>query len=276
VQEEADGTFSHQLNASSFTEHVFALEIVGNDVANGDDLTFQLTRDGTVIPNTGVTPTIDISQTNPTISSATMTDANRNWDTPHQDIEITFSEAIQGFPGVGVEVPGLTASVNGGSNAALTYVGPGGSATTHIVRRAELIQANDTVTLDYVMATGAVIATDDSAELRETDNAAVTNSLTVRVRFILKRGDTGAVITTPCSIAQLDAEPRDQNDASWLAVLQRHVDITPSGSGQVDLAADASLVVGDPVYVAVFNPREDATGTGEAYNKTTIAVVTAV
>ena len=142
---------------------------------------------------------------NPTISSASMADADRNWDTPYQDIAITFSEAVDitPAPSVGDTVAGLTAQVNGGANAALTYRSGNGTASWK-VRRAELIQTNDIVVLDYSQASGSILAVDDNAELSETADKAVTNNLTKRSRVVLKDANNALVASVSVQWVILD------------------------------------------------------------------------
>lgn len=265
---------SMQILLSNFTEVVYSLQLQGSDLANADTLDFQVRLNSANLVSYAVTPRINVTQTNPTISSGSMADADRDWTTPYQDIAVTFSRAvaITPTPTVGDTVAGLTASVNGGAGQALTYRSGSGTASWK-VRLAQLVKNGDAVTISYAMASGVILATDDSAEVRETTGAATTNNLTKRIRANLKN-DAGAAITTAVDMAVCDAEPRDSDDAAWFTTLQRHPNVTPDASGIIDVqATDASLVVGDPVYIAVFNPREDVT-TSSTYARTALAIAT--
>jgi hypothetical protein len=67
VQEEGDGQIAdHQLTASNFTEHVFALMLVAADLANGDTLDFRISLNGGSPGMTNsVTPRITVNKGTP-------------------------------------------------------------------------------------------------------------------------------------------------------------------------------------------------------------------
>lgn len=210
----------------------------------------------------------------PDISSASMGDSGRDWTTPYQEVTIVFDRAMEKSGGVaygvGDTIPGLTIGPSG-SEGAVTYRS-GDSTATWVVRRAALAKNGDSWVIDYARSTGELVQDGGGTELLDKTNFAITNNLTKRVRETLK-DDAGSAITTACSIALLDAEPRTDSDGAWLAVLQRHPNITPT-AGLIDLeVTDASLVVGDPVYLATFNPRENAGGPS-TYARTSLSVVT--
>jgi hypothetical protein len=242
------------LNGSGCTELLYSLALPFADVASGDTLDFRvLVNGGTMIYN--VTPRITITQTNPTISSASMADADRNWDTPYQDITVTFDQAVDitPTPNLGDTIAGLTAQVNGGANAALTYVS-GNATATWKVRRAELIQQDDTVVLDYDMTTGDILAVDDDAELKTETDQAVTNNLTKRVRFTLKKADDTVVAseTVKYSVHQFDSGA--PANANWMArELKGTTTTDASGTVDVDYSA-GTAAVGGTVYVVVIRP----------------------
>ena len=191
---------------------------------------------------------------NPTISSAAMADADRNWDTPYQDIAITFSEAVDitPAPNVGDTIAGLTAQVNGGANSALTYVS-GNTTATWKVRRAELIQQNDTVVLDYSQASGAILAVDDNAELSETVDTAVTNNLTKRIRLTLKDKNNNVVVATSVKYGIFQYDSGDPANANWMTRDEKGVALT-SGLGLLDVPYTGGVAVGSNVYVVVIQP----------------------
>lgn len=209
----------------------------------------------------------------PTITGGTAADAGRDFAAPFQDITINWTEAVEHLGAAytaGDTIAGLTVSLAGGAEQAVTYRSGEGTATW-VVRVAQLVQNGQTIQFDYVQAAGDIFNVGETQEAAAMTNVSVTNNLTKRIREILKRGDTEAAITTAVDIAILDAEPRDSDDAAWMAVLQRHPNVTPSAAGLIDLeATEASLAVGDPIYLAVFNPREDAT-TASTYARTALA-----
>lgn len=238
-----DGALSHQLGASSFTEYLYSIQIVGNDVANNDSLTFRVLNDGGTFTH-NVTPTITVSQTNPTISAASMADGDRDWDTPSQDIAITFSESVDITPAptLGDTVAGLTAQVNGGANAALTYVS-GNATASWKVRRAELIQQDDTLVLDYAMASGIILAVDDEAELRETTDQTVTNNLTKRARVEVFDKDNALVTSTTVGYTFGDVS------GAWSSA-------ATDASGVLDVQYSGAEAVGSTAdYIAVRSPE---------------------
>lgn len=172
---------------------------------------------------------------NPTISSASMADADRDWDVPYQDIVIAFSEAVDitPAPSVGDTVAGLTAQVNAGANAALTYRSGNGTASWK-VRRAELIQQNDTLVLDYSQAAGAILAVDDNAELAETVDKAVTNNLTKRARAILKDKNNAVLNAVTVKYAIQEYDGGVPANANWLARTDKGT-ATTTAAGLLDV-----------------------------------------
>jgi len=192
---------------------------------------------------------------NPTISAASMADADRNWDTPYQDIAITFSESVDitPTPNVGDTVAGLTAQINGGANAALTYQSGNGTASWK-VRRAELIQQNDTVVLDYSQAGGSILAVDDNAELSETVDFAVTNNLTKRVRLTLKDKNNAVVASTTVKYGIFQYDSGAPANANWMTRDTKGT-ATTTAAGLLDVQYTGTVAVGATVYVAVIQPN---------------------
>jgi hypothetical protein len=212
----------------------------------------------------------------PVVSSADMADSGRDFVTPFQDVSITFDVALEKSGGtpynVGDTIPGLTVGPSG-TEGAVTYRS-GDSTTTWVVRRAALAKNGDTWVIDYAQGAGELVLNGGGAELSTTTNAAVTNNLTRRVRATLKRGDTGAIITTAVDILLYDADPRDSDDAAWGAARGQYPNVTPDASGTIDIEATAaSLTVGVVTYLTVFSPREDSSG-ASAYARTGIGVTT--
>lgn len=190
---------------------------------------------------------------NPTISSASMADADRDWDVPFQDIAITFSESVDitPTPNVGDTIAGLTAQVNGGAGAALTYRSGNGTASWK-VRRAELIQQNDTVVLDYSQAAGAILAVDDNAELSETVDAPVTNNLTKRVRLILKDKNNALVTSKNVKYGIFQYDSGATANANWMTRDTKGSGAT-NGAGLLDVQYTGAVAVGGIVYVVVIH-----------------------
>src|SRR3990167_8084171 len=198
-----------------------------------------------------VTITYNPPPTNPTISAASMADADRNWDTPSQDIAITFSESVDitPTPNVGDIIAGLTVNVNGGANAALTYVS-GNATASWKVRRAELIQQNDSVVLDYSQATGIILAVDDNAELTETVDFAVTNNLMKRIRFTLRKSDNATVNSETVKYGIHEYGTGDPANADWMSRTDKGT-TTTIGSGIVDVQYTGATAVAGTVYVVI-------------------------
>ena len=191
---------------------------------------------------------------NPTITAASIADADRDWDVPFQDIAITFSETVDitPAPSVGDTIAGLTAQVNGGANAALTYRS-GNATASWKVRRAELIQQDDTVVLDYSQASGAILAVDDNAELSETVDAAVTNNLTKRVRFILKKSDNSVVASETVKYGIFQYDSGAPANANWMTRDTKGT-VATTAAGLVDVQYTGSVAVGGTVYVVIVRP----------------------
>ena len=173
---------------------------------------------------------------------------------PFQDIAITFSEAVDitPAPNVGDTIAGLTAQVNGGANAALTYRSGNASASWK-VRRAELIQQNDTVVLDYSQASGAILAVDDNAELTETTDFSVTNNLTKRIRFILKKSDNAVVASETVKYGIFQYDSGAPANANWMTRDTKGT-VATTAAGLVDVQYTGSVAVGGTVYVVIVRP----------------------
>lgn len=190
----------------------------------------------------------------PTISTATMADADRNWDTPSQDIALTFNEAVDitPAPSVGSTVAGLTVQVNAGTESALTYVS--GNATANWkVRRAELIQQNDSVVMDYVRATGELLAVATNTELANTTNKAVTNSLTKRIRFTLKKSDNSVVASETVKYSINEYDGGVPSNADWMARSAKGT-TTTAANGLFDVEYTGATAVGQNIYAIVIRP----------------------
>ena len=196
---------------------------------------------------------------NPTVSSASMADADRNWDTPSQDIAITFSEAVDitPTPSAGDTVAGLTAQVNGGAGTALTYRS-GNATSSWKVRRAELIQQNDTVVLDYAQASGIILAVDDNAELTETVDAAVTNNLTKRVRLTLKDKNNANVASETVKYGIFQYDSGAPANADWMTRDTKGT-VATDANALLDVQYTGSVAVGADVYVVVIRPNTTPT-----------------
>lgn len=249
-QAESGLVTDHLLTGSNFTEHVFALRLLFADLANADTIDFRLlVNGGTMVYN--VTPQITVSQTNPSLDDASMADADRNWDTPSQDIALTFSEAVDitPTPGVGDTIAGLTAKVNGGAAQALTYVSGNASASWK-VRRAELIQQDDSVTVTYAMATGDILAVDDNAEVKNATDLAVTNNLTKRVRETIKDKNNAIVASESMSYGIHEFDSGNPANANWMSRSTKGSSSTDA-SGVFDVQYTGASAVGATVYLVV-------------------------
>ena len=174
---------------------------------------------------------------------------------PFQDIALVFNEAVDitPAPNVGDTIAGLTAQVNGGANSALTYRS-GNGTTNWKVRRSELIQQNDSVTLDYSQASGAILAVDDNVEILEEVDLAVTNNLTKRMRLILKNKDNNVVasVTVKYGIFQFDGGA--PANANWMTRDVKGT-TTTDANGLIDVEYTGALAVGSDIYVTIIQPN---------------------
>lgn len=190
----------------------------------------------------------------PSISSAAMADVDRDWDVPYQDITVVFSEAmdITPSPNVGDTVLGLTAQVNAGANVALTYRS-GNATATWVVRRAELIQQNDTVVLDYDQVAGVILTVANDTELDTTVDKAVTNNLTKRARAILKDKNNAVLNAVTVKYAIQEYDSGVPANANWLTRTNKGTAVT-TAAGLLDVQYTGATAVGSNVYLTVIQP----------------------
>ena len=197
----------------------------------------------------------------PSISSGSMADSGRDWTVETQEISITFSEAMKkqsGSYNVGDTIPGLTAQINGGANSALTYVS-GQTTATWVVKRAELIQNNDTVVVDYAQASGEIY--DNATGLIELDEQAdksITNNLTKRVRVTLKDKNNNTVVSETVKYALMEYDSATPANANWMSRTDKGTVATDT-NGLFDVQYTGSTTVGSAVYVIVIRPNTTPT-----------------
>ena len=200
--------------------------------------------------------TLEVFYTLPptSLTAASMADGDRNWDTPSQDIALTFNEAVDitPAPNVGDTIAGLTAQVNAGANSALTYVS-GNATASWKVRRAELIQQNDTMVLDYSQASGAILSVATEQEIEEEVDFAVTNNLTKRIRLTLKDKNNNTVNSTTVKYGILQYDSGAPANANWMTRDTKGTAAT-NASGLLDVQYTGSVAVGANVYVVVIQP----------------------
>lgn len=186
----------------------------------------------------------------------TMQDAGRDWDAPHQDINVGFTRpmSITPAPAVGDTVAGLTAQVNGGANAALTYRS-GNGTTSWVVRRAELIQQDDNAVLDYSRASGNIVpVTGGGVELVETVDATVTNGLSKVVRVILRKSDNALVASETVKYALAIHAGGVASDANWMLKEQGNT-ATTTAAGLLEIVyTGINALVGELLYLTVIRP----------------------
>jgi hypothetical protein len=196
----------------------------------------------------------------PQFSDASMADADRNFDTPYQDIVVNFSDSVRKDGGsaynVGDTIPGLTVKVNGGSATAVTY--RSGDATSQWkVRLAELVQQDDSVTISYDQTTG-VLENSLDVELKALTDGAIANNLTKRVRFALKKADNSAAASETVKLGVFTFDSGTVANANWMT---REMKSTPTtdGSGLVDVEYTGAGAVGATIYVVVIRPDTSPT-----------------
>lgn len=196
----------------------------------------------------------------PTISAASVGDAGRDWDTPFQDLSITFTATMTklgGSYGVGDTIPGLTVQINGGAGQAATYRS-GEDTDTWVVRVAVLVHNGNTVVIDYARSTGELVSVSDSTELADTTDAAVTNNLTKRIRALLKDKNNAAI--TGAITLSVNVWGDDPGDANFMAQDggEAPANYTPTGTGLLDVEYNGAIAVGSKVFIVVFYPRWDS------------------
>lgn len=222
---------------------------IGDPSATSDfALTAALTTDLVPWAELSQNVTFGTPASNPSISSASMVDAGRNWTTGEQDISITFSVAMSGAPAVGATIPGLTVDADAGlsseSGIVTKYVS-GNGTTTWVVRvdpATTLTQAH-TVVIDYSRASGSIVATSGGTELEDTSNKSVTNSLTKRIResFKYANGGTAALANITVSVHVQSTMALD------VAIQTTATDV----NGLLDMQYTGSSAPGDSVYLAI-------------------------
>ncbi len=184
--------------------------------------------------------------------SVVASDANRNWDTPYQDLMITYTEAAQDPAlSVGGTATGHTINLNG-TPQTTTYRSGSGTAIW-VVRIPALVKNGDTLTYDYSQAAGATVGVAAGNEIEEATAFAVTNSLTKRIRFVLKDKD-GAAVTVAIKYALLEDANGVASDSTWMSRTDKGT-TTPDGSGNVDVEYTGTVAVADTCYVAVIQPN---------------------
>lgn len=191
----------------------------------------------------------------PSITSASMADSGRNWDAPSQEITLNMSEAIQKQSGsylVGDTIPGLTCQINGGASQVLTYVS-GQTTATWGVKTANLIQQDDTVVIDYVQATGELYNIGATVEMATEVDQPVTNNLTKRIRFTLKKSDNSVVASETVKYSINEYDGGVPSNADWMARSAKGT-TTTAANGLFDVEYTGATAVGQNIYAIVIRP----------------------
>jgi len=192
------------------------------------------------------------------------TDANRNWDSLTQDIVIVFNTKCQDAALTpGNPATGHTISV-GGSPQTTTYQSGSGTASW-VLRIPILCDADDLITYSYDQGTGDTKAVDDGVEIAAVTGEEVGNSLTRKIRFLLKGSDNNPVISETVKLAvhfyNAGAATEGPGDnitkdnpcgGIWM---RRVMNATPTTdtNGIVDIPyTGIALAAGASVYIVVF------------------------
>jgi hypothetical protein len=198
-------------------------------------------------------------------------DANRNWDTPYQDIIIVFNTECQDTGLVSEEeATGHIIGINGSPQT--TYYISGSGTATWVLRIPVLCDADDLITYSYDQDTGNTKAVDDGVEIATVTDEEVGNSLTKKIRFLLKGSDNNPVVSETVKMAvhfyNAGAATEGPGDnitkdnpcgGIWM---RRVMNATPTTdtNGIVDIPyTGIALAAGASVYIVVFRPNASPT-----------------
>lgn len=202
----------------------------------------------------------------PSVSGGSAADSGRNWDTPYQDITVTFDDAVaqSGIAvGDGSGVHGVT--IKKGGAAQTTEYRSGSGTNSWVFRIPVLCKKGDVLTVSYSRTTGNILSSDTGNEVNNATDVALTNSLTKRVRVILKDKNNAVLNAVTVKYAVQFYASGDPSQSTWMSLLDalgtliKGTQATTS-AGLLDLSVENTLpAVGDTVYVTVFQPNASPT-----------------
>ena len=191
----------------------------------------------------------------PSLTSGNAGDIQRDWATPYQDLSVNFSEGVTRLGAayaVGDTIPGLTVSIAGGAEQALTY--RSGDATAGwVVRLAALVKNGQTIEIDYARATGELYNLGETTEIADATNVSLTNSLTKRIRETIKNAAGTALnaVTVKYGVFQYDTGA--PANANWMTRDQKGT-VATSATGVFDIQYTGAAAVDGTAYLVVIQP----------------------
>lgn len=197
----------------------------------------------------------------PEVTTVLLLDANRNWDTPYQDILVTFNRKVQdtSLTHDGTAT-GHTISIGGTPQTTNYQSGSGGAYW--ILRVPVLFTADMVVTYAYSQSAGNTTDTITGTELAETTAEPAAMSLTRRIRFALKKSDGTAAAseTVKYAVFQYNGGTVDGNGdhvtesnpkgMTWMLREQQGT-TTTDASGILDVPYAGVAACGATIYVMV-------------------------
>jgi hypothetical protein len=188
----------------------------------------------------------------PRFSSGSAVDSGRNWDTPHQDITITFTESAQDAAlSVDGVATGHTIKIDG--VAQTTTYRSGSDTASWVFRVPVLVKNGQSITYSYDRSVGNSTSVSTGVKVDTITNATVTNSLTKRLRFTLKNAAGAAVATTAVKCAALSHQGGNVANASWMS-RETKIVATSNAAGFIDMEYTGAAAVDALVYLAALHP----------------------
>lgn len=179
-------------------------------------------------------------------------DINRNWGTPYTDIVIAYDSQVKDTAlTVGGTATGHTIKIN---DVAQTTTYWGGSASGQWTFRIPVaVDNDDAITYSYSQSAGATINVLGSVELAEIVNQQVSNYLTKRIRFVVRKSDNSVCANETVKLgifSYANGIASDVDNYPWMMRTQAELAITDS-NGQVDILYRGGEGVGMIVYVVI-------------------------
>ena len=217
------------------------------------------------LPNSGGYKWLLRMKTQGGYSYGRATDSGRDWSTPYQDIMVVFDTKCQDA----ALSPGGTATghtIKLGETPQTTTYQSGSGTANWVLRIPVLLNADQIITYSYDSAVGNTTAIDDGQEIANVTDIHVSNLLTKRIKFTLKKSDNNPVVseTVKMSVHLYNSgtveNPGDNvtltyPEGMWM---RRVMEIAPTtnSDGLIDIPYTGGvLAVGTTVYIVVYRPN---------------------
>jgi hypothetical protein len=210
-----------------------------------------------VCPAGGSPKTCMRVKTVPIFSSGIITDANRDWTTPFQNVVVKFDAKMQD-PALVVNgtATGHTISINGIAQTTKYISGSGFNEWTFQIPI--LVHQADLVTWSYNASIGATVTVMDGTELATVSNVSIANDLTKYIRFTLCNALDNLVANETIKIAISSYAGGVATAVAWLSK-QQYGTVTTDVNGLVFFVYTGANNSGDTVYVTVIRPDTSPT-----------------